>query len=134
MPSCYTGVLAAACTQGKRTQHGKPQGEVSDDQPNAREGQVGRHGVAERFVLPLRPGNSGGGPFPPPELPGLSGNTNLSATPWRPTCPSRASGWSSLTSPWCFPCCVRFPCVHAAANTRCSNWPYSSLNSPSCFS
>jgi len=37
------------------------QGEVSDDQPNAREGQVGRHGVAERFVLPLRPGNSGGG-------------------------------------------------------------------------
>src|ERR1700688_716599 len=62
--SCYTGVLAAACTQGKRTQHGKPQGEVSDDQPNAREGQVGRHGVAERFVLPLRPGNSGGGKGP----------------------------------------------------------------------
>jgi len=26
----------------------------------------------------------------------LSGNTNLSATPWRPTCPSRAFGWSSL--------------------------------------
>src|ERR1700733_12761358 len=62
--SCYTGVLAAACTQGKRTQHGKPHGEVSDDQPNAREGQVGRHGVAERFVLPLRPGNSGGGKGP----------------------------------------------------------------------
>src|ERR1017187_770141 len=64
MPSCYTGVLAAACTQGKRTQHGKPQGEVSDDQPNAREGQVGRHGVAERFVVPLKPGNSGGGKGP----------------------------------------------------------------------
>src|ERR1700686_4888397 len=64
MASCYTGVLAAACTQGKRTQYGKPQGEVSDDQPNAREGQVGRHGVAERFVLPLRPGNSGGGKGP----------------------------------------------------------------------
>src|ERR1700674_26017 len=64
MASCYTGVLAAACTQGKRTQHGKPQGEVSDDQPNAREGQVGRLGVAERFVLPLRPGNSGGGKGP----------------------------------------------------------------------
>src|SRR6202011_5251661 len=63
-PSCYTGVLAAACTQGKRTQHGKPQGEISDDQPNAREVQVGRHGVAERFVLPLRPGNSGGGKGP----------------------------------------------------------------------
>jgi hypothetical protein len=43
--------------------------------------------------------------------------TNLSATPGRPACPSRASGWSSLTTPWGFPCCVRFPCVHAVANT-----------------
>src|SRR5271165_4115852 len=41
----------------------------------------------------------------------------LSATPGRPACPSRASGWSSLTTPWGFPCCVRFPCVHAAATT-----------------
>jgi hypothetical protein len=64
MPSCYTGVLAAACRQGKRTQHGKPQGEVSDDQPNAREGQVGPHGVAERFVIPLKPGNAGRGKGP----------------------------------------------------------------------
>ena len=55
--------------------------------------------------------------FPPPALPGFSGTANLSATPGRPTCPSRASGWSSLTTPWGFPCCVRFPCVHAAANT-----------------
>jgi len=43
--------VATACTQGKRTQHGKPHGVVSDDQPNAREGQVGRHGVAETFVV-----------------------------------------------------------------------------------
>jgi hypothetical protein len=50
-PVATPGYWAAACTQGKRTQHGKPQGEVSDDQPNAREGQVGRHGVAERFVV-----------------------------------------------------------------------------------
>ena len=28
-----------------------------------------------------------------------------------------ASGWSSLTTPWGFPCFVRFPCVHAAATT-----------------
>src|SRR5216684_2403767 len=34
-----------------------------------------------------------------------------------PACPSRASGWSSLTTPWGFPCCIRFPCLHAAANT-----------------
>src|SRR6202521_3161116 len=43
--------------------------------------------------------------------------TNLSATPERPACPSRDSGWSSLTTRWGFPCCVRFPCVHAAATT-----------------
>src|SRR3974377_472067 len=42
---------------------------------------------------------------------------NLSASPWRPACPSRASGWSSLTTPWGLPCCVRFPCVHAVATT-----------------
>jgi hypothetical protein len=29
---------------------------VSDDQPDAREGQVGRLGVAERFAVPLKPG------------------------------------------------------------------------------
>src|SRR6202140_64835 len=30
---------------------------------------------------------------------------------------SRASGWSLLTTLWGFPCCVRFPCVHAVATT-----------------
>src|SRR6202049_5026782 len=40
---------------------------------------------------------------------------NLSDSPGRPACPSRASGWSSLTTPWGLPCCVRFPCVHAVA-------------------
>jgi hypothetical protein len=59
----------------------------------------------------------GKGPFPPPALPGFSGTTNLSATPGRPACPSRASSWSSLTTPRGFPCCVHFPCVHAVANT-----------------
>src|SRR4029077_6929269 len=48
---------------------------------------------------------------------GFSGTTNLSATPRRPACPSRASSWSLLTTPWGFPCCVRFPCVHAVATT-----------------
>lgn len=28
-----------------------------------------------------------------------------------------ASGWSSLTTSWGLPCCVRFPCVHAVATT-----------------
>ena len=63
-PICCTGVVAAACTQGKRTQHGKPQCVIRDDQPDAREGQAGRTGVAERLVLPLKPGNAGGGKGP----------------------------------------------------------------------
>jgi len=37
---------------------------VGDDQPEAREGQAGRLGVAERFVVPLKPGNAGGGKGP----------------------------------------------------------------------
>src|SRR5271169_4865187 len=37
---------------------------VSDDQPDAREGRAGRPGVAERFVVPLKPGNAGGGKGP----------------------------------------------------------------------
>src|SRR5712671_4205514 len=49
---------------GKRTKHGKPQSVVSEDQPEVREGQAGRPGVAERFVVPLKPGNAGGGKGP----------------------------------------------------------------------
>ena len=36
----------------------------SKDQLEAREGQAGRHGVAERFVVPLKLGNAGGGKGP----------------------------------------------------------------------
>ena len=32
-PSRCAGVVATACTQGKRTQHGRPQGVIRDDQP-----------------------------------------------------------------------------------------------------
>src|SRR5215475_12421817 len=58
------GVVATACTQGKRTQHGRPHDVVRDDQPDAREGQAGRRGDAEGFVIPLKPGNAGGGKGP----------------------------------------------------------------------
>ena len=37
---------------------------VRDDQPDAREGQAGRPGVAERFAVLLKPGNAGGGKGP----------------------------------------------------------------------
>ena len=57
------------------------------------------------------------GPFPPPALPGFPGTTGLSATPSRPEHLSQVSGCSSLSTPRGFPCCVRFPCVHAVATT-----------------
>jgi hypothetical protein len=56
--------MAAACTQGKRTQHGKPHHVLRDEQPDAREGWDGRGGVAERPVVPGKPGNAGGGKGP----------------------------------------------------------------------
>ena len=39
------------------------------------------------------------GPFPPPALPGFIGTAGPSATLQRPDLPSRASGWSSQTTP-----------------------------------
>jgi hypothetical protein len=64
IPAAAPGYVATACTQGKRTQHGKPQSALSDEQPIAREGWVGRSGVAERPVVPGKPGNAGGGKRP----------------------------------------------------------------------
>jgi hypothetical protein len=50
----------------------------------------------------------------------------------RPACPSRASSWSSLTTPWGFPCCVRFPCVRAATTAPVQQMGVSfALNHPS---
>jgi hypothetical protein len=51
---------------------------VSDDQPEAREGQAGRLEVAERFVVPLKLGNAGGGKGPQFRTDALS---NLHITP-----------------------------------------------------
>src|SRR5260370_2172868 len=63
-PSRCAGVGATACTQGKRKQHGRPHGVVRDGQPDAREGQAGRRGETEGFVVPPKPGNAGGGKGP----------------------------------------------------------------------
>ncbi len=60
--SCCAGVVAIACTQGKRTQHGKPFNVVGcDDQPEVGDDQIGRYRVAERPLVPMKPGNAGGG-------------------------------------------------------------------------
>ena len=59
------GVVVTACTQGKRTQHGKADGVVGcDDQPEVGDNQKGRYGVAERLVVLKRSGNAGGGKGP----------------------------------------------------------------------
>src|SRR5215831_7538776 len=63
-PRRCAGVVATACTQGKRRQHGRPHGVVRDDQPEACEGQAGRCGETEGFVVPLKPANAGGGKGP----------------------------------------------------------------------
>lgn len=43
-------------------QHGKPHGVVErEDQPEAGDGQAGRNGVTERFVLLTKLGNASGG-------------------------------------------------------------------------
>ena len=47
------------------TQHGKPQAaRARSPQPITREGWVGPPGMAERLVVPSKPGNSGGGKGP----------------------------------------------------------------------
>ena len=43
---------------------GSPSGDCSSDQPATRESQAGPYGVTERLVLPVKPGNSGGGKGP----------------------------------------------------------------------
>ena len=58
------GVLAMACLQGTGRQHGKPPSARVSPQPDAREGQAGLTGVADRLVVPLKPGNAGGGKGP----------------------------------------------------------------------
>ena len=46
-------------------QHGKPHGmALRARQPVIREDQTGFFGVADGFVVPLRPGNAGGGKEP----------------------------------------------------------------------
>ena len=60
----HRGSGGSMYTRKARANQGKPLGAVRDDQPDAREGQAGRLGVAERFVRPGKPGNAGGGKGP----------------------------------------------------------------------
>src|SRR6266849_8959431 len=59
-----TQVCAKAEEQQTSKAHAACLDKSGDDQPEAREGQAGRPGVAERFVVPRKPGNAGGGKGP----------------------------------------------------------------------
>ena len=65
-PSVPTGVYDDDTrTKGDGRNMGSPGWwEDRNSQPDAREGQAGPPGVADRFVVPMKPGNSGGGKGP----------------------------------------------------------------------
>src|SRR5271154_272698 len=57
-PAGHRGIDDGMSVNGDRTQHGKPHAvRVRDPQPDAREGQAGPLGVAERSVVPAKPGH-----------------------------------------------------------------------------
>ena len=59
------GVMTMARGKGRTTQHGRTAVVVGlDDQPETREGPTGPWRMAERFVVPPKPGNAGGGKGP----------------------------------------------------------------------
>ena len=63
-PSCSAGVVATARTEGRPMQHGKPHRMADRRQLETREGQTGFGRVAEGSVVPMKPGNAGGGKGP----------------------------------------------------------------------
>ena len=60
------GVMATACSQRRpdATREAPAVIVISKDQPATRERQAGPFGVAERYAVPGKPGNAGGGKGP----------------------------------------------------------------------
>src|SRR5215471_19405895 len=59
------GIMAMACRHRRPDCNtGSPSGDRSWDQLTTRERQVRPYGVAERLVVPMKPGNCGGGKGP----------------------------------------------------------------------
>jgi hypothetical protein len=64
-PHDPAGVVATTCLQKEMARNtGSPSGGRASSQPDAREGQAGPCGVADRLVVPTKPGNAGGGKGP----------------------------------------------------------------------
>ena len=59
-PTCR-GIGDGMHAMGTRRNTGSPSGDRSMDQLAARERKAGLTGMAERLVVPMKPGNSGGG-------------------------------------------------------------------------
>lgn len=60
----YRGIGGGMCGRGKRTQHGKSQVVEGEIQQEAGDGRTWRLGMADGPVIPMRPGNAGGGKGP----------------------------------------------------------------------
>jgi len=60
-PRGPAGVVATACIGRRFEATREAPAVVSEHQPATREGQAGPYGVAERLVVPEKPGNAGGG-------------------------------------------------------------------------
>ncbi len=64
-PACGpTGVKATACLHKEIARNAGDPKRRRVSQPEAREGQAGCLGESERFIVPLKPGNAGGGKGP----------------------------------------------------------------------
>ena len=64
-PVGSAGVVTVACTrEGNSSNTGSPVGGVARAKPESRKGQAGPVRVAERPVVPGKPGNAGGGKGP----------------------------------------------------------------------
>src|SRR5216684_5665066 len=95
------GVVATACRQsGPGATREAPAVIASWDQPATRESQAGPCGVAERSVLPKRPGNSGGGKGPQLKTDARSneGHGELTMSLATPGCVQKLQTASHVTS------------------------------------
>ena len=64
-PINSAGVVETACIQEEDCSNtGSPIRDFAQSQPETGDGQAGRTGVADRFVVLMKPGNSGGGKEP----------------------------------------------------------------------
>ena len=80
----HRGIGDGMPAHGDPTQHGKPRAvEARDLQPDSREGQAGPGGVADRPVVPRKPGNAGGGKL----------QLTTAFSPWVRVPPQHESSW-----------------------------------------